>query len=315
MKETLLEFLYILGGFMAGIIVECVPNFSEGIRADVINAIADAFRAVKGCRVLDVKPDKDHNRTVYTVIGSPDAVKNGLLAAIEIAVKNIDMNTHKGEHPRLGACDVAPFIPIAGITMEECVSLSREAANEIWQRFSIPVYYYEEAALTPERINLAEIRKGEYEGIKAEIHLPHRKPDVGEARLHPTAGAIVVGARKPLIAYNVNLNTADIGVAKAVAKRVRAKAGGLAFVKAMGVMLSERNLAQVSMNLTDFSKSAVYTVFEMVKMEAARFGVAAVGSEVVGLLPLEALVESARYYLQLEDFQTSQILETHLIGE
>ncbi len=298
---------------MAAAIVECVPNFSEGRREEVIDAIKNSFLKVDGCRVLDVKPDKDHNRTVYTIVGSPQDVSKAMLEALQTAVKFIDMNTHKGEHPRLGACDVIPFIPIAGITMEECVALARRTAVEIWKRFEIPVYYYEEAALCPERVNLADIRKGEYEGIKAEINEPHRKPDVGEARLHPTAGAVVVGARKPLIAYNVNLNTSDISVAKQIAKRLRAKGGGLAYVKALGVMLSERNIAQVSMNLTDFSKSAVYTAFEMVKMEAARYGVTAVGSEVIGLLPMEALIECARYYLQLEDFSTSQILETHLM--
>lgn len=294
-------------------IVECVPNFSEGIRDDIINLIADAFKSFEGCKVLDVKPDKDHNRTVYTVIGEPQAVKAGLLAAIEVAITHIDLNIHKGEHPRLGACDVAPFIPIKEMTMEDCVLLSRETANEIWEKFSIPVYYYEESTLIPGRTNLADIRKGEFEALKTEITLEHRRPDVGEAKLHPTAGAIVIGARKPLIAYNVNLNTPDLAVAKAIAKRMRARTGGLTYVKAIGIMLSDRNIAQVSMNLTDFSRTAVYTVFEMVKMEAKRYGVSVLGSEIIGLLPLEALVEASRYYLQLEDFQTSQILETHLL--
>ena len=294
-------------------IVECVPNFSEGIRTDVIDLIANAFKSIEGCKVLDVKPDKDHNRTVYTIIGEPQAVKAGLLAAIAAAIKHIDLNNHKGEHPRLGACDVAPFIPIKEMSMEDCITLSRETAQEVWERFLIPVYYYEESTLIQGRANLADIRKGEFEVLKTEIALPHRKPDVGEPKMHPTAGAIVIGARKPLIAYNVNLNTSDLSVAKAIAKRMRSKTGGLTYVKALGVMLSERNIAQVSMNLTDFSKSAVYTVFEMVKMEAQRYGVGVLGSEVIGLVPLEALVEAGRYYLQLEDFQTSQILETHLI--
>lgn len=296
---------------MGKAIVECVPNFSEGRREEVIQEIADAFK--KHCRLLDVKPDKDHNRSVYTTIGAPEEVLAGVLAAIEVAIKYIDLNTHKGEHPRLGACDVVPFIPIAGIDMNECIELSRKAGEAIWERFKIPVYYYEASALRPDRVNLADIRKGEYEGIKAEIKEPHRKPDVGEAELHPTAGAVVVGARKPLIAYNINLNSSDLSIAKKIAKRVRAKGGGLAYVKALGVMLSERNIAQVSMNLTDFSKSAMYTVFEMVKMEAQRYGVSVVGSEVIGLLPLEAIVEVARYYLQIEDFHTEQILETHLM--
>jgi len=300
---------------MSGKIVECVPNFSEGVREDVIKSIEEAFKSIKGCKVLDVAPDKDHNRTVYTVIGEPQAVKQGLITAIETALKYIDLNNHKGEHPRLGACDVAPFIPVSNMTMEECINLSREAAIEVWEKFSIPVYYYEESTLVAGRSNLADIRKGEFETLKTEITLPHRKPDVGEAKLHQTAGAIVIGARKPLIAYNVNLNTSDLSVAKAIAKRMRAKTGGLTYVKAIGVMLSERNIAQVSMNLTDFSKSALYTVFEMVKMEALRYGVIPVGSEIIGLVPMEALIESAKYYLQLEGFQASQILETHLLGE
>lgn len=298
---------------MQNAIVECIPNFSEGRRQDVIEAIAAAFSSADGCRVLDVKPDKDHNRTVYTVIGSPEAVKAGLFSALETAIKHIDMERHQGEHPRLGACDVIPFVPVSGITMEACIALAHSVGEAIWERFSVPVYFYEAAARRPERVNLADVRKGEYEALKKEIALDARRPDVGDAVMHPTAGAVVVGARKPLIAYNVNLSTSDLSVAKSIAKRLRARTGGLSFVKALGVMLGERNLAQVSMNLTDFTKSALYTVFEMVKMEARRYGVSVIGSEVVGLVPMEALIESARYYLQLEDFQTAQVLETHLM--
>ncbi|MDQ7821901.1 MAG: glutamate formimidoyltransferase [Candidatus Eremiobacteraeota bacterium] len=298
---------------MAEAIVECIPNFSEGQRDEVIKGIAEKFSSVAGCKLLDCKPDKDHNRTVYTIIGSAAAVKEAVLNAIGYAAEHIDMECHRGEHPRIGACDVVPFVPIARCTMEECVALSKEVASEIWKRHGIPVYLYEESAAKPERRNLADIRKGEYEVLKREISLEGRKPDVGEARLHPKAGAAVVGARKALIAYNINLSTSNIKIAKEIAKRVRARSGGLAYVKALGVMLKERNIAQVSMNLTDFSKSAVYTVFEMVKSEATRYGVHPVGSEVIGLLPLEALVEVARFYLRIEEFQTAQILETHLM--
>ncbi|MHC9540371.1 MAG: glutamate formimidoyltransferase [Vulcanimicrobiota bacterium] len=295
-------------------IVECIPNFSEGQREEVIQKIADAFRDTSGCILLDVKPDKDHNRTVYTAIGSRDSIKEAVIKAVGVAVELIDMETQKGEHPRIGACDVIPFVPITNCTMQDCIALSREVADEIVTKYSIPIYFYEESALRPERQNLADIRKGEYEGLKAEIARPERHPDLGEPRMHASAGATVIGARKPLIAYNINLNTSDIKVAKDIAKRLRAKTGGLTYVKALGVMLKERNQAQVSMNLTDFSKSSMYTVFEMVKMEAQRYGVTPVGSEVVGLLPIDALLEVARYYLQLEGFQASQVLESHLIG-
>jgi len=295
-------------------VVECIPNFSEGRREEVIQKIADAFRQTSGCKLLDVKPDKDHNRTVYTAIGSGEGIKEAVIKAVGVAVELIDMETQKGEHPRIGACDVIPFVPVTNCSMQDCIDLSREVADEIVARYSIPIYFYEESALKPERQNLANIRKGEYEGLKMEITTAERRPDRGEPRMHPTAGATVIGARKPLIAYNINLDTSDIKVAKEIAKRLRAKTGGLAYVKALGVMLKERNLAQVSMNLTDYSKSAVYTVFEMVKMEARRYGVTPVGSEVIGLIPMDALIEVARYYLQIENFQASQVLESHLIG-
>jgi glutamate formiminotransferase / 5-formyltetrahydrofolate cyclo-ligase len=294
-------------------IVECIPNFSEGRRDEVIKRIANAFGTTQGCTLLNHSPDRDHNRTVFTIIGSPEGVQQAILNAVEVAVQDINMEEHKGEHPRIGACDVIPFVPIVNCTMEECKALAQSTGEEMVKKFGIPIYLYEESARRPERRNLADIRKGEYEGLKKEISLAERHPDIGEAKMHPTAGATVVGARKPLIAYNVNLSTSDIKIAKDIAKRMRAKTGGLTFVKALGVMLTEKNCAQVSMNLTDFSKSAMYTAFEMVCMEAKRYGVHATGSEIVGLVPVEALIEVARYYLQLEGFSSSQVLETHLL--
>jgi glutamate formiminotransferase / 5-formyltetrahydrofolate cyclo-ligase len=294
-------------------IVECIPNFSEGRKPEVIEKIAEAFRSTAGCTLLNHSSDRDHNRTVFTALGSLSAMKESILKAVEVAVKEIDMENHSGEHPRIGACDVVPFVPIVNCTMDECRELARSTAGAINEKFGIPIYLYEASALRPERVNLADIRKGEYEGLKKEITLEERHPDIGKPEMHPTAGATVVGARKPLIAYNVNLNTPDLKIAKEIAKRMRAKTGGLTYVKALGVMLKERNIAQVSMNLTDFSKSAIYTVFEMVKMEARRYGVTTLGTEIVGLVPMEALVEAARYYLQIEGFVPSQVLESHLL--
>lgn len=294
-------------------IVECIPNFSEGRNTDTIEKIAEAFRSTAGCKLLNFSPDRDHNRTVFTALGSPQGMKEAMVKAVAVAVDTIDMEKHSGEHPRLGACDVVPFVPIVNCTMNECIELARETGEEINRKFGIPVYLYEESARRPERANLADIRKGEYEGLKQEITDPARHPDIGEPKMHPTAGATVVGARKALIAYNVNLSTPDLKIAKEIAKRMRARTGGLTYVKALGVMLKERNIAQVSMNLTDFSKSAIYTVFEMVSMEARRYGVTAVGSEIVGLVPMDALVEVARYYLQLEGFKADQVLESHLL--
>lgn len=292
-------------------IVECIPNFSEGRRPEVIDRIAGAFRSVAGCKLLNYSSDGDHNRSVFTILGPVDAVREGVLKAVEVAKDLINMEEHKGEHPRIGATDVIPFVPIAHCTMEDCIRLAGEVGGEIAKRYEIPVYLYEEAARVPERRDLAHIRKGEYEGLKVDI--TKRPPDIGEARMHPTAGATVVGARKPLIAYNINLSTSEVSVAKGIAKRLRARTGGLAYVKALGLMIKEKNLAQVSMNLTDYTKSAMYTVFEMVKMEARRFGVTVVGSEIIGLLPMDALLEVAGYYLQLEGFEKSQVLETHLM--
>ncbi len=294
-------------------IVECVPNFSEGRQKEVIEAIAGQVRAVEGVRLLDYSSDINHNRTVMTFVGAPQAVKEAAFTAIAKAAELINMEEHRGEHPRIGATDVVPFVPVLNVSMEECVALARELGREVAERLGIPVYLYEAAATRPERRNLADIRRGQYEGLKAEIGKdPARDPDFGPARLHPTAGATVIGARPPLVAFNVNLGTPDVRIAREIARRVRAKNGGLANVKALGVMLEDRRMAQVSMNLVNYRETAVYRAFELVRMEAARYGVPVVGSEIIGLVPMDALLDCVEYYLRLESFDRRQILERRL---
>ena len=293
-------------------LVECIPNFSEGRRPEVLEAIANAIRQTPGVTLLDTESDKDHNRSVMTFIGEPEAVKRGMLAAAAKAVELIDMEKHRGEHPRLGAIDVVPFVPISGMTMGDAVELARRLGKELWERLHVPVYFYEEAAAAPSRKNLPDVRRGEYEGRKLDIKKPEWKPDVGEPAMHPTAGAVIVGARYPLIAYNVNLKTANLDIAKRIAKAVREKDGGLPAVRALGFELKERGIVQVSMNLVNYHKTGISRAFEAVKAEAAKAGVEVEGSEIVGLVPLEALVECANHFLALENFKPAQILETRL---
>jgi len=295
-------------------LVECVPNYSEGRRGEIIEKIADCFRGRKGVWLLDVSSDKDHNRTVITAVGEPSELFNAVFESVRVASELINMEEHRGEHPRIGATDVIPFVPLRGVTMEECVTLARELGKKIADELGIPVYLYEEAALRPERRKLEVIRKGQYEGLKEEISKPERHPDYGPPKLHPTAGATVVGARKPLIAFNINLGTTDIDIAKKIAQFVRASSGGLAYVKAIGVDLKDKGLVQVSMNLTDYTKNSIYRVFELVKMEAERWGVPIVESEIIGLLPAEALFDSTSYYLKLHNFDPSkQVIEMRLL--
>lgn len=294
-------------------IVECVPNFSEGRDLEKVEKIAGAFRAKEGVKLLDYSTDKDHNRMVVTVVGEPGALKKAVIEAIGIAVDIIDLTKHTGQHPRMGAVDVVPFIPIRNMTTEEAIGLSKEVAKTVADRYNLPVYLYEKAASTSERENLAKIRKGEFEGLKEKMTQPEWKPDFGPDQPHPTAGAVVVGARMPLVAYNVNLNTDKLEIADAIAKKVRFLGGGLRFCKAMGVELTDRGIVQVSMNLTDFTKTAIYRAHEMVRMEANRYGVTVVGAEIIGLVPMDALIDTAAYYLGLEDFSTKQVLETHLM--
>jgi glutamate formiminotransferase len=293
-------------------IIECIPNVSEGRRPEIVDAIAAAVRAVPGVRLLDYSSDSSHNRSVYTLAGDAAPLKAALLALYEQAVPAIDLRTHQGEHPRLGAVDVVPFVPIEGVTMSECVALAKDLAQEVGSRFGIPTFLYEEASTNPARRNLEDIRRGEYEGLAAKMKTSGWAPDYGPAEPHPSAGASVIGARMPLIAYNINLNTDRVEVAKKIAAAIRHSSGGLRFVKAAGFMLEDRRIAQVSMNLTNHQKTPIYRVFEMVKREAARYGVSILESEIVGLVPSAALVSAAEFYLQLERFGEQQILENKL---
>ena len=291
-------------------IVECVPNFSEGRRREVVAQIAEAIAAVPGAHVLDVQSDADHNRTVVTFAGEPEAVEEAAFRGIEKAAELIDMNLHRGEHPRLGAADVVPFVPIKNVTMEDCVAIARRLGERVGRELGIPVYLYEKAATRPERRNLANVRRGEYAGIKAEIATrPERVPDFGPRRVGK-AGATAIGARPPLIAFNVYLGTDDVEVAQAIARAVRHSSGGLRYVKALGLLV--KGQAQVSMNLTDYRQTPVHRVVEMIRREAERYGVSVVESELIGLIPNEALVAAAEFYLQMDDFSPHQILENRL---
>jgi glutamate formiminotransferase / formiminotetrahydrofolate cyclodeaminase len=296
-------------------LIECVPNFSEGRDPAKVDAIVHAMSAVPGVYVLDREMDADHNRCVITLAGEPDAVAEAALLGTGKAMQLIDMNVHTGAHPRVGATDVVPFIPIESVTIEDCVSLARRVGNEIWKRYRIPVFFYEAAATRPDRVNLENVRRGQFEGLREELKKNYdRQPDVGEPKMHPTAGVTVVGARKFLIAYNVNLNTPDVGTANKIAKAIRFSSGGLRYVKSMGVELKARNLAQVSINLTDFEQTPMHRVYEMVKREAARYGAVPVGSEIVGLIPKKAIEMASDYFLQLENFSPSQVFENKLLA-
>jgi glutamate formiminotransferase len=291
-------------------LVECVANFSEGRRQDVIDAIVQAVGGVAGTAVLDVHTDADHNRSVVTFAGEPESVLKSAYAGIATAARLIDLDEHQGQHPRIGAADVVPFVPLSGITLEECAALARQLGERVGRELQIPVYLYEAAATRADRVNLADVRRGEYEGLRdAILNDPDRAPDYGPSRLGK-AGATAIGARLPLIAYNVYLNTSDVEIARKIAASIRYSGGGLAHVKALGLLVNGR--AQVSMNLTDYTRTPVARVMEMIRSEAARYGVAVVSSELVGLIPQAALIEAARWYLQLDDFSADQILEERL---
>jgi len=294
-------------------IIECVPNFSEGRDLEKIEKIMDCFRAKENVKLLDYSPDKDHNRCVVTVIGEPEALKEAVVNAIGKAIELIDMTKHEGQHPRMGAVDVIPFIPVKNTTVEDADKIAKEVAKEASQKYGQPFFLYEKSASAPHRENLANVRKGQFEGMKEKMLDQNMwKPDFGPDTIHPTGGVTAIGARMPLVAYNINLDTPNLEIADKIAKQVRHINGGFRYVKAMGVMLEDRNVAQVSMNLTDYTKSAVYRVFETVKMEAKRYGVNVIGSEIVGLVPMQALIDSAEYYLQIENFSMDQVLETRI---
>jgi glutamate formiminotransferase len=292
--------------------IECVPNVSEGRRPEIVDALLQTLRAVTGVRVLDASSDRAHNRSVFTLAGDAGSVKAAVLALVGAAVERIDLRTHMGEHPRLGAVDVVPFVPIEGVTMAECVTLARDAAAEVASRFAVPVFLYEEAASLPARRNLEDIRRGEFEGLAAKMASPDWAPDFGPSQPHPTAGAIVMGARMPLIAFNINLATDRLDVAKKIASAIRHSSGGFRFVKAMGIALADRDIVQVSINLTNHERTPMHRVFDAVRLEAQRYGVAILESEIIGLTPQAALVAAAEHSLQLTRFSPNQILENRL---
>lgn len=294
-------------------IVECIPNFSEGRNLDVVEKIVDALRGKEGVKLLDYSSDADHNRTVVTCIGDPEKLEAAIIDMAGRVYENIDMRKHEGEHPRMGALDVVPFVPISEVTMEECIQMAKRVGQKIADEYSIPVYLYEKAASSKVRENLAKVRKGQYEGFFEKIKEEEWKPDFGPGEVNEKGGCAAIGARVPLVAFNVNLGTDNIEIASKIAKIVRHIGGGLRFVKAMGVKLEDRNIVQVSMNLVNYEKTAVYRAFEMVKMEAKRYGVPVVGSEVIGLVPMAALVQCAEYYLQIEEFSMDQILEKRIM--
>jgi len=294
-------------------LVECVPNFSEGRNPDIIQKILTPFFKTPGVKLLDYSSDKDHNRTVVTIMGEPLGVKKAILEAAGIAVENIDLRNHQGAHPRMGAIDVVPFIPLRDYSMQDAVILARETAQAMAEQYDLPVFLYEKAATAPARENLANIRKGEFEGLEEKMLQPEWKPDFGPDKPHPSAGACAVGARMPLIAFNINLHTSNLDIANQIARCIRHISGGLRYCKAMGVELREKGMVQVSINMTDYTKTSLYRVFEMVKFEARRYGVAIAGSEIIGLTPMQALLDAAVYYMRIEDFGLNQVIEYRML--
>lgn len=295
-------------------IVELIPNFSEGVRQDVIEALVAEAQSVPGVMLLDHSSDASHNRSVFTLVGNPDGIAEAAFRLCKLAAEKIDMRSHKGEHPRMGATDVIPFVPIQEITMEACVALSKQVAERIWNELHIPSFLYEASAARPERENLAKVRKGQFEGMPAKLLEADWAPDYGNREIHPTAGITAIGARPPLVAFNVNLDTSDIAIANAIAKTIRGSSGGFKYCKAIGIMLEDRNIAQVSMNMVNYEGTPLYRVFEAIRFEADRWGVRIVGSEIIGLTPAKALIDCADYYLKIENFDyRKQVLENHLL--
>jgi glutamate formiminotransferase len=293
-------------------LIECVPNVSEGRRPQVIDALADLVRAAPGVRLLDCSADSSHNRSVFTFVGAPDGVRGAALALVEAAIEHIDIRIHQGQHPRLGAVDVVPFVPLEGATMADCVAVAREVGAAVGQRFHVPVYLYGEAAAVATRRNLEDIRRGQFEGLPAKMALPQWTPDFGPRAPHTTAGAVAIGARLPLVAYNINLATDRLDIAKQIARSIRASSGGFPCVKALGFALPHRGSVQVSINLTDYTTTPIWPVFERVRTEAARRGVSILDSEVIGLTPAGALAGTTPEALKLKDFTAARLLEARL---
>ncbi|AWS23935.1 glutamate formimidoyltransferase [Streptococcus pyogenes] len=296
-------------------IVECIPNFSEGQNQAVIDGLVATAKSIPGVTLLDYSSDASHNRSVFTLVGDDQSIQEAAFQLVKYASENIDMTKHHGEHPRMGATDVCPFVPIKDITTQECVEISKQVAERIHRELDIPIFLYEDSATRPERQNLAKIRKGQFEGMPEKLLEEDWAPDYGDRKIHPTAGVTAVGARMPLVAFNVNLDTDNIDIAHKIAKIIRGSGGGYKYCKAIGVMLEDRHIAQVSMNMVNFEKCSLYRTFETIKFEARRYGVNVIGSEVIGLAPAKALIDVAEYYLQVEDFDYhKQILENHLLG-
>ena len=293
-------------------IIQCVPNFSEGRDLENFEKIVSAFRGKVGVKLLDYSNDVDHNRVVVTVVGEKEALKNAVIEAVGIATELIDLNHHEGQHPRMGATDVIPFIPIKNVTMEECIALSKEVASKLYEKYGVPSFLYEKSASSSERENLANLRKGQFEGMAEKVKDPQWAPDFGST-IHPSAGITAVGARMPLVAFNVNLNTNDLEIANKIAKNVRHLSGGLRYCKALGIALEDRGIVQISMNMTDFTKTPLYRAFELVRIEAQRYGVSIVGSEIIGLVPMDALIGTAEYYLGIENFSYDKVLEKRIM--
>ncbi len=293
-------------------IIQCVPNFSEGRDLDKIEQIVSAFRGKNGVKLLDYSNDEDHNRTVVTLVGEPEPLKASIIEAVGTAIRLIDMTKHEGQHPRMGAVDVIPFIPIKNVNMDECIELSKGVAKALYETYELPSFLYEKSASAPHRENLAKLRKGQFEGMAEKVKEEEWKPDFG-VTIHETAGIVAVGARMPLVAFNVNLNTNDIEIANKIAKNVRHLSGGLRYCKAIGIELEDRGIVQVSMNMTDFTKTPLYRSFELIKIEAMRYGVTIVGSEIIGLVPMDALIGTAEFYLGVEDFSYDQVLEKRIM--
>ena len=297
-------------------LVECIPNFSEGRNREVLGALEKAAQGVKGVTLLDVHSDESHNRSVFTLLGSPEGIEEAAFRLARTATENIDMRTHRGEHPRMGATDVIPFVPLTGTTLDECIRISRSVAKRVWEVLGVPVILYEGSATAPHRRNLADVRRGQFEGMSEKLLEEKWAPDFGDRKIHPTAGITAIGARMPLVAFNVNLETGNIGIAKNIAKAIRGSSGGYRDCKALGIMLGGRGIAQVSMNIVDYEGTPLYRVFEAIRFEAARYGVGIIGAELVGLTPAKALLDTAAYYLKMENYDPfRQVLEYHLIKE